>query len=126
MSLIVLPAATLRLPSGGCYLLAVDAPLGGTEPIRDCCSVNSPLTSAGSALPPLQTGLFCVGLELRPPRWWGGALMSLLHAAPPRRAVILGASASGKAAVAVPPQLKVGGSVSLSIWEMCCPGCKLE
>lgn len=47
MYLIMLLSVTLRCLFGGCYLFAVETPRGGIQPIRDCCSVNSPLTSSG-------------------------------------------------------------------------------
>lgn len=49
MYLIMLPSVTLWRLFGGGYLFAVEAPRGSIRPIRDCCSVNSPLTSSGWA-----------------------------------------------------------------------------
>lgn len=42
------PAPIWRL-FGACYLFAVETPRGSMQRIRDCCSVNSPLTSSGWA-----------------------------------------------------------------------------
>lgn len=49
MYLIILLSVTLWRLFGGCYLFAVETPRGSVQPIRDCCSVNSPLTSSGWA-----------------------------------------------------------------------------
>lgn len=49
MYLIILLSVTLWRLFGGCYLFAVETPLGSVQPIRHCCSVNSPMTSSGWA-----------------------------------------------------------------------------
>lgn len=49
MYLIILLSVTLWRLFGGCYLFAVETPQGSIQLIRDCCSVNSPLTSSGWA-----------------------------------------------------------------------------
>lgn len=49
MYLIILLSVTLWRLFGGCYLFAVETPQGSIQQIRDCCSVNSPLTSSGWA-----------------------------------------------------------------------------
>lgn len=49
MYLIILLSVTLWRLFGGCYLFAVETPQGSVQPIRDCCSVNNPLTSSGWA-----------------------------------------------------------------------------
>lgn len=49
MYLIILLSVTLWRLFGGCYLFAVETPQGSVQPIRDCCSVNNPLTFSGWA-----------------------------------------------------------------------------
>lgn len=45
----MLLSVTLWCLFGGCYLFALETPRGSAQLIRDCCSVNSPLTSSGWA-----------------------------------------------------------------------------
>lgn len=70
MYLIILLSVTLWRLFGGCYLFVVETPRGSMQPIRDCCSVNSPLTSPGWAWLLFKWASFCIGPELKPPRDW--------------------------------------------------------
>lgn len=83
MYLIILLSVSLWRLFGGCYLFAVETPQGSVQLIRDCCSVNSPLTSSGSAWLLFKRDFFFVlalssnrGVTDSP----GGGLMALLYA----------------------------------------------
>lgn len=83
MYLIILLSVTLWLLFGSCYLFAVETPRGSMQPIRDCCSVNSPLTSADWAWLLFKWVSFVLA-----PSWNlcvtdspGGGLMALLYVA---------------------------------------------
>lgn len=82
MYLIILLSVTLWRPFGGCYLFAVETPRGSIQPIRDCCSVNSPLTSSGWAWLLFKSVSFVVArssnLRVTDSPGWG--LMALLYA----------------------------------------------
>lgn len=81
MYLIILLSVTLWRLFGGCYLFAVETPRGSMQPIRDCCSVNSLLTSSGWAWLLLKRVSFVLALSanLRVTDSPGGGLMALLY-----------------------------------------------
>lgn len=86
MYLIILLSVTLWRLFGGCYLFAVETPRGSMQPIRDCCSVNRPLTSSGWAWLLFKRSAFVLALSSnsRVTDSPGGGLMALLYA--PHRA----------------------------------------
>jgi len=81
MYLIILLSVTLWCLFGGCYLFAVETPQGSIQPIRDCCSVNSPLTSSGWAWLLFKWVSFVLALSSnhRVTDSPGKGLMALLH-----------------------------------------------
>lgn len=61
----------------------MEAPWGSVQPIRDCCSVNSPLTSSGWARLLFKWVSFVSAPKLKPRHdrfSLGGGLMALLYA----------------------------------------------
>lgn len=81
MYLIILLSVTLWCLFGVCYLFAVETPRGSIQPIRDCCSVNSPLTSSGWAWLLFKWVSFVLALSANLPVTDspGGGLMALLY-----------------------------------------------
>lgn len=82
MYLIILLSVTLWRLFGGCYLFAVETPRGSIQQIRDCCSVNSPLTSSGWVWLHFKWVSFVLAQSsnLRVTDSPGGGLMALLYA----------------------------------------------
>lgn len=82
MYLIILLSVSLWRLFGSCYLFAVETPQGSIQLIRDCCSVNSPLTSSGWAWLLFKRDSFVLSLSSnrRATDSPGGGLMALLYA----------------------------------------------
>lgn len=89
MYLIILLSVTLWCLFGGCYLFVVETPLGSIQPIRDCCSVNSPLTSSGWAWLLFKWVSFVLALSsnLRVTDSQGGRFNAIAVRSAPRRVV---------------------------------------
>lgn len=85
MYLIILLSLSLWRPFGSCYLFAVETPRGSTQLIRDCCSVNSPLTSSGWAGLPFKRAL---SSKLLVTDSRGGGFNGITVCAAPRTVVI--------------------------------------
>lgn len=119
MYLIILLSVTLWRLFGGCYLFAVETPRGSIQPIRDCCSVNSPLTSSGWAWLLFKWVSFVLARSsnLRVTNSPGGGLMALLYT-PHRAGWSLRSRLSLRRGCSCLQKQREGGRIWR--WERCC------